>query len=153
MTKVQLCRAHETRMMRLTPAGDDQAIEREEDRVMTLRPQRSKMHTLEEGLVVFEQVLPSADAGVRGLLLGIRDAVIRTKTALDQIHISSLPLPSGIQPICFDCGATNLDVVYTSKRDRCQICAPCFNRREKRGAARAESHALPSSALSSIQPE
>ncbi len=119
---------------------------------MTLRRQRSKIHTLEEGLAAFEQVLPSAEAGVRDVLLGIRDAVIRTKTELDQIHISSLPLPS-IQPICFDCGDTHLDVVYTSKRDRCQLCAPCFNRREKRGAARGESRAPQSSAVSSIQPE
>ena len=115
---------------------------------MTLRRQRSKMHTLEEGLLTFEQVIPSADAGVRDLLLGIRDAVIRTKTELDQIHISPLPLPSGIQPTCFDCGDTHLDVVYTSKRDRCQLCAPCFNRREKRGAARVDDRASHSSAVS-----
>lgn len=119
----------------------------------TFNPQRPKMHTLEEGLIVFEHVLPSADAGVRDLLCGIRDAVIRTKAALDQIHISSLPFPSGIQAICFDCGDRNLDVVYTSTRDRCQLCAPCFNTREKRGAARTESRAPRSSTLSSHQPE
>lgn len=119
----------------------------------TFNRQRSKMHTLEEGLIVFEQVLPSADAGVRDLLCGIRDAVIRTKTELDQIHISSLPFPSGIQAICFDCGDKNLDVVYTSTRDRCQLCAPCFHRREKRGAARPESRAPRSSTVSSHQPE
>ena len=113
---------------------------------------RSKIHTLEEGLAAFEHVLPSADAGVRDLLLGIRDAVVRTQHELDQIHISSLPLPGGLHPICFDCGDKNLEVVYTSKRDRCQLCAPCFNRREKRGAARTENRATPSSAVSSIQP-
>lgn len=120
---------------------------------MTFNRQRSKIHTLEEGLAAFEHVLPSADAGIRDLLLGIRDAVIRTKTELNQIHISSLPLPSGIQPICFDCGDKNLDVIYTSKRDRRQLCAPCFNRREKRGAARVDSRAPQSSALSSTHPE
>jgi hypothetical protein len=121
--------------------------------VMTLRPGRSNMLTLEEGLVEFDQVLPSADTGVRELLIGIRDAVIRTKTALDEIHISSLPLPSGIHPVCFDCGDMHLDVVYTSKRDRCQLCAPCFNRRQTRGAARGERQAPRSSTVSSIQPE
>lgn len=105
---------------------------------MTLGRQRLKISTLEEGLVAFEQVLPLADAGVRTLLLGIRDAVIRTRTELDSIHISSLPFPNGVQPICFDCGDKNLEVVYTSKRDHCQLCAPCFKRREKRGAARVD---------------
>jgi hypothetical protein len=119
--------------------------------VKTFNRQGSKRRTLEDGLVAFEQVLPSADAGVRDLLLGIRDSVIRTKTELDQIHISSLPFPSGIQAICFDCGDKNLDVVYTSKRDCCQLCAPCFNTRQKRGAARADSRAPRSPAVSSSQ--
>lgn len=120
--------------------------------MMMLRRQRN-IRTLEEGLAAFEEVLPSADAGVRNLLLGIRDAVLRTKAELDRIHVSSLPLPSGIPPICFDCGDKNLDVVYTSKRDRCQLCAPCFNRREKRGAARVENRTAHSSAASPNQPE
>jgi hypothetical protein len=128
-------------------------IEKGRECVKTFNRQGSKMLTLEEGLVAFEQVLPSADAGVRDLLLGIREAVIRTKMELDQIHIASLPLPSGLQAICFDCGDKNLDVVYTSKRDRCQLCAPCFNIRQKRGAARADSRAARSSAVSSSQPE
>jgi hypothetical protein len=111
-------------------------IERRDEK--TLNRQRSMMSTLEESLTVFER---------------IRDAVIRTKTELDQIHISSLPFPSGIQAICFDCGDKNLDVVYTSTRDRCQLCAPCFNRRETRGAARTESRAPRLSTVSSHQPE
>jgi hypothetical protein len=120
---------------------------------MTVRRGPSNRRTLEERLVAFDQVLPSADVGVRELLISIRDAVIRTQTALDGIHISSLPLPSGIQPVCFDCGETHLDVVYTSKRDRCQLCAPCFNRRQTRGAARSERQVPQSSAVSSVQPQ
>lgn len=120
---------------------------------MTYSRPRSTMQTLEESLIAFERVLPSADAGVRDLLLGVREAVIRTKTALDQIHISSLPFPSGIQAVCFDCGAKNLDVIYTSTRDRHQLCAPCFSMREKRGAARTENRTPRSSAILSGQPE
>jgi len=120
---------------------------------MTFSPQRSKTQALEERLIVFDQVLPSADADARDLLLGIRNAVVRTKTELDRIHISSLPFPSGIQAVCFDCGDKNLDVVYTSTRDRHQLCAPCFNSREKRGAARAGSRSPRPSTVSSSQPE
>lgn len=151
-------------MMRLIDRGPGKGAEevngrsavidgREMKMTSSRQRQRSRIHTLDEGLAAFEHVLPSADAGVRDLLLGIRDAVIRTQSELDQIHISSLPLPGGIHPTCFDCGDKHLDVVYTSKRDRCQLCAPCFNRREKRGAARTDSRAPQSSALSSIQPE
>jgi len=113
---------------------------------MTFSRPRLTMPALEESLLAFDQVLPSADADVRDLLLDIRDAVIRTKTELDRIHISSLPFPSGIQAICFDCGEKNLDVVYTSTRDRHQLCAPCFHTREERGAARTKSGS-PSSAV------
>jgi hypothetical protein len=120
---------------------------------MMRSPQRSKAHTLEEGLIAFDRALPSADSGVRALLLDIRHAVIRTKMELEQIHISSLPFPSAIQPICFDCGEKNLDVVYTSKRDRCQLCAPCFNRREKRGAACTDGRSPQPAAVSLIEPE
>lgn len=120
---------------------------------MTFSRQRSKAQTLEESLIAFDEVLPSADADVRELLLGIRNAVVRTKTELDRIHISSLPLPSGIQAVCFDCGDKNLDVVYTSTRDRHQLCAPCFKTREKRGAARTESRSPRPSTVSLSQPE
>ena len=121
--------------------------------MMTFGRPRSKMQALEERLIAFDQVLPSADAGVRDVLLDIRDAVVRTKAELDQIHISSLPLPSGIQAICFDCGDKNLDVVYTSTRDRYQLCAPCFTTREKRGSARAASRSPRPSTISLSQPE
>jgi hypothetical protein len=45
--------------------------------------------------------------------------------------------------------------VYTSKRDHCQLCAPCFKRREKRGAARVDSRTteesvVPSTGLSTV---
>jgi hypothetical protein len=120
---------------------------------MALGQPRWKIHTLEEGLTAFEKALPSAHDGIRDLLLDIRDAVIRTKAELDRIHVSALPHSNGIQPICFDCGDKDLDVVYTSKRDRCQLCAPCFHGREKRGAARAENRAPQSPACVSGQPE
>lgn len=113
---------------------------------------RSTIQTFEERLIAFDHALPSADASVRALLADIRDAVLRTKSELEQIHISALPFTSGIQPICFDCGEKNLDVVYTSRRDRCQLCAPCFNRREKRGAARTDGRLPQPTAVSAANP-
>lgn len=113
-----------------------------------MREQRTKKTSLDEGLKTFEEALPSADRGVRDLLVNIRDAVLRTKAELEQIHVSSLPHPTGLRLICFDCGDTNLDVVYTSKRDCCQLCASCFRKRENRGAARSEHETLRSTSLS-----
>lgn len=113
-----------------------------------IREQHAKLITLEESLKTFEEALPLADRGVRDLLVNIRDAVLRTKGELEQIHISLLPHPSGLRPICFDCGDTHLDVVYTSKRDRCQLCTTCFHKRENRGAARSTSRGLRAASLS-----
>jgi len=113
-----------------------------------VRHHRTKMTSLDESLKSFDEALPSADHGVRELLIDIRNAVLRTKADLDRIHISLLPHPAGIQPICFDCGNKHLDVIYTSKRDRCQLCAPCFQKREQRGAARSDGRGPQSTSLS-----
>jgi hypothetical protein len=113
-----------------------------------MRYKTTKFASLDESLRSFDEALPSADHGVRDLLVNIRDAVLRTKAELDQIHISLLPHPTGVQPICFDCGNKHLEVIYTSKRDRCQLCAPCFHKREQRGAARGEARGPQSTSLS-----
>ena len=109
--------------------------------------------TLGERLAAFERAIPFADETVRDRLVEIRNAVVRTHAELEAIHLSAVSSPLQHRPTCFDCGDRNLDVFYTSKRDHCQLCAPCFRRREKQGVARAGSHASRLSASMPYQSE
>ncbi|WP_447977240.1 hypothetical protein [Candidatus Nitrospira bockiana] len=87
-------------------------------------------------LAALDEALPHAAREVRDLLLHIRHSAVRIKTELDDIRASAPLWAHGKLPVCFDCGAKDLEVVYTSRSDRCQLCPACFEFRQQRGLAR-----------------
>jgi hypothetical protein len=93
--------------------------------------------TFEQHLQLFDAVLPEADSSVREILINVRSSVVGLKSELDRIRIPQ-PGRDGSRAVCFECGAKNLDVFYTSKEGRYHLCPPCFSGREQRGRARSD---------------
>ena len=76
------------------------------------------------------------------LILSMHD-LIRTRclnldTLLSFVRPYRPPGEAAIRAQCRQCGATDLDHFYTSKRDQTMLCPACFAERESRQVAKEE---------------
>jgi len=87
-------------------------------------------------LAALDDAMPQAADDVRDLLLKIREAAVRVHETLAALHEPVIASTPGIRPVCFQCGRTNLEVLYTSKREGYQLCEHCFREWQQQGRAR-----------------